>query len=726
LGTVALLVGLVAGVADRQLLDTSRFVSHADQVRQDPSVARHLAIELSDRLIQEEPDLVAFRPLLEGGIQAAIRSPAFRPIFRAAVAPLHRAWTGSAPSTVVLQVADVGAVLVAVTRALAPEAAARVPTGIEVQLARFGSGSPSRYAVSWLEAVRLLSWLCPLIALICFGAAVALARTRRRAATASVGVAIAGTGLVLALVTVVVTFLASRALPDTLHGALAEATWDELAAPLRDTALLAAAGGYLLTLAARWSPTTLADVDGWRAQLTTWRWSQLPPRPRLAIAAAATVLGLLLVLEPGAMLTTAAIGAGLVLGLHGLATLVRELGGRLLATAPGRRSRRQRRWWRRFGRRRESGEPVALSERAGADRARPDEGDRSRRLTIGVVVAMALALLAGLVVWNAAGSSSSARLSADDPTTCNGSALLCGRRYDQVSYPATHNSMSAADQPGWFMAEQPNGVIDQLDAGVRAFLIDTWYGQRTQRAGIVANTEETNATALAQAKAEFGADVVKSALRLRQSAGLVPEGPVSAYLCHSMCVLGSTAWEPLMVRVRSWLEQHPRQVITFILQDEVSPETTAQVFRDAGLLPFVYTPTADGVWPTLEQMIDSGHRVVVMAENQSGGTRYPWLLAAFHELQETPFNAVQVADLSCRANRGNPDATLFLVNHWLNQSLSRVSASRLANSDAVLGQRLTQCQRERGMLPNFVAVDYYNQGDLFGQVSRLNGLPGTP
>lgn len=702
LGTVALLVGLLAGVADRQLLNTSRFVDHADGVRQDPAVARYLAVELTDRIIHQQPDLVAVRPLLEAALQTTITSPAFRPVFRAAVAPLHQAWTGSAPSTVVLQVADVGAVLVAVSRTFLPDAAQHVPTGVEVRLARFGSGSAGRHVISGLRTVRVLSWSCPLLSLLCFGGVVALSRGRRRRALGGVGATVAGAGVAVALATVVVGLVVSRTTPATLHGALVAASWRELAAPLRNAALVVAGAGYLLTVAARWSAPVLG-VRAWRDWLSALSWQGLPTRTRLGVAVAATVLGVLLVLEPSAMLTISAISTGLVLALHGSAVLLREGIADLTGVV---RRRRQ------------------AADRTAASTADVGIEQHDRRITAGVVVAVALALLVVLVVRNSSGSVTSALLSADDPRACNGSVALCDRRYDQVSFPATHNSMAAADQPGWFLAEQPDGVIDQLDAGIRAFLIDTWYGQPTQRAGVIANTEETHATALAQAQQELGADVVASALRLRSSAGLVPQGPTAAYLCHALCVLGSTLWEPLMVQVRQWLQEHPRQVVTFILQDEVSPTTTAQVFADAGLLPFVYTPSRAGSWPTLEQMIDSGHRVVVMNENQGGGTRYPWQLSAFEELQDTPYDARQVSDFSCRLNRGPASAPLFLVNHWLNQSLARVSASRLANSDAVLGARLTQCRQERGLLPNFVAVDNYDQGDLLGQVDRLNGLGG--
>ena len=705
LGTVALVIGLLAGVADRQLLDTAHFVEHADRVRQDPAVVRHLAVALTDRLIQEQPDLVAVRPLLEGALQTAVRGPAFRPVFRTAVAPLHQAFTGAAPSTIVLRIADVGAVLIAVARTVLPDAAAeRVPAGIEVQLARLGSGGAGRHTVAGVRAAQVLSWLAPLVSLLCFGAVVALARGRRRAALGAVGVAIGLSGLGLALAGIVVTFVAGRFLPDTLRGALIAASWRELAAPVRNTALVAAAAGYLLAVAARTPAGTSlralaglgAGAGAWREWLGTVRWSDLPARVRVAVAVSATVLGILLVLEPSAMVTMLAIGTGLVLALHGVVTLAR-MAGSVLA-----------RWVHR--RRAEPDTTDGPGERE----------DETRRISAGVAVTVALILLLGLVVWNSVGSTAAASLRVRDQAACNGAVALCDRRYDQVSFPATHNSMAAADQPGWFLAEQPNGLIDQLDAGIRTFLIDTWYGQRTSRPGVIANTDDSHATALAQAKAEYGAAVIESALRLRHAAGLVPQGPRAAYLCHALCVLGSTRWEPLMARIHTWLDQHPREVVTFILQDEVSPSTTAEVFRDAGLLPEVYTPTG-GSWPTLEQMIDSGHRIVVMAENRGGGTRYPWLLPAFEEVQDTPFDARTVADFSCRLNRGPATAPLFLVNHWLNRPL-RVSASRQANSAAVLGTRLTTCERERGHLPNFVAVDHYDQGDLFGQVRRLNGL----
>ena len=92
-----------------------------------------------------------------------------------------------------------------------------------------------------------------------------------------------------------------------------------------------------------------------------------------------------------------------------------------------------------------------------------------------------------------------------------------------------------------------------------------------------------------------------------------------------------------MTAVEEWLAAHPREVVTFFVQDEVTPADTAEVFETAGLLPYVHTQVAGRPWPTLGQMIDSGRRVVVLMENHGGGTTYPWLMQGFDWVQDTPY-----------------------------------------------------------------------------------------
>src|SRR6185369_9324372 len=156
------------------------------------------------------------------------------------------------------------------------------------------------------------------------------------------------------------------------------------------------------------------------------------------------------------------------------------------------------------------------------------------------------------------------------------------------------------------------------------------------------------------------------------------------------------------------------------VQDQVSPEDTADLFEQAGLLPSVYTPVAGGEWPTLGAMIASGKRLVVLMENEDGGTTYPWLLPGFERSQDTPFlfrrPAQLESPLSCAANRGNPDASLFLLNHWVTDKSAEVTNAERVNASDVLLTRARECERERSLLPNYVAVDFYDPGDLFDVV----------
>jgi hypothetical protein len=182
--------------------------------------------------------------------------------------------------------------------------------------------------------------------------------------------------------------------------------------------------------------------------------------------------------------------------------------------------------------------------------------------------------------------------------------------------------------------------------------------------------------------------------------------------------------------LRTYLVNNPGAVVIVINQDEgVTPADIERAFDQAGLLDLVYRGPF-GPFPTLRAMIDSGQRLVVMAENEAD--EISWYPMAYRNLlQETPFSFKRTADLtdpsklaaSCRANRGPASAPLFLVNNWVDTTPTpRASAAEVVNAHSALLQRAQTCQRIRHRLPNLVAVDFYKRGDVFGVVRALNGL----
>ncbi|MFN8516640.1 MAG: hypothetical protein U0232_31805, partial [Thermomicrobiales bacterium] len=76
----------------------------------------------------------------------------------------------------------------------------------------------------------------------------------------------------------------------------------------------------------------------------------------------------------------------------------------------------------------------------------------------------------------------------------------------------------------------------------------------------------------------------------------------------------------------------------------------------------------------------------------------------------------------CAPNRGVVDAPLFLLNHWVARQPPDPGDAAIVNTYEFLLARARQCQQERGRLPNLIAVDFYQIGDLLRVVDELNNI----
>ncbi|MDA1280442.1 MAG: hypothetical protein O3B95_10475 [Chloroflexi bacterium] len=289
--------------------------------------------------------------------------------------------------------------------------------------------------------------------------------------------------------------------------------------------------------------------------------------------------------------------------------------------------------------------------------------------------------------------------------TCNGHLELCEKRYDEVTFPATHNAMSTSANR-WFFPAHDVSIRQQLDDGVRALLIDTHYWQ-------------TVASEIEQLKANrtLRPEVIALMENIITDFGAPPGG---TFLCHVTCWLGATHLTEALGEVREFLHENPNELITLIIQDAISSEDTQAAFVEAGLVPYLFEFEEGEQWPTLEEMIDSDRRLVVFAEQSKPPPG--WYLHAWDYIQDTPVNLRSVSELTCDANRGSTRNSLLLLNHWIDHTPpDRVHAAKM-NSSQVIFERAQMCADVRGMKPNFIAVNFHRQGDLFGAVDRLNRI----
>ena len=276
---------------------------------------------------------------------------------------------------------------------------------------------------------------------------------------------------------------------------------------------------------------------------------------------------------------------------------------------------------------------------------------------------------------------------------CNGSSQLCGKRFDGVVLPATHNSMSAASL-GFQIPNQPVGIPDQLKDGIRGFLIDTHYGRR-QADGSVATSDK----------------------------GM-------PYLCHVACEIGATALVPALRSMRSFLQRHPGNVLLLDVEDYVRPKQFVKAMKRSGLARYAYRGSTKQ-WPTLRTMIKRHQQVVVLNEHRAGAA--PWLhLDYFGIVQETAYTwdpATLITDpanwpASCAPNRGGTKGSLFLMNHWSPPVAPSPSGSAVVNAADTIVGRAKVCRFIRGRWPTLIAVDMFQSGGLFEAVRQLNAESG--
>ncbi len=263
--------------------------------------------------------------------------------------------------------------------------------------------------------------------------------------------------------------------------------------------------------------------------------------------------------------------------------------------------------------------------------------------------------------------------SVPDPK-CNGHEELCDRPFDGVAYPMTHNAMSNAEA-GWISPNQTFGITRQLNDGIRGMMLDTYD--------------------------EDGA----------------------LLLCHIFCAAGSQPLVEGLEEIRAFLEANPDEVISIIFENYITHAQTADAFEDSGLIDFVYAHEVGEPWPTIGELIAGGTRLVVFQEKLPQDAEFPWLMRIWDHAWETPFSFRTPEDFVCDPTRGDPANPLFLFNHFLTAPLGGNTAfAEMINHNPLFIDRALECEEENDDFANFVAVDFYEVGDLFEVVDELNGI----
>jgi len=259
---------------------------------------------------------------------------------------------------------------------------------------------------------------------------------------------------------------------------------------------------------------------------------------------------------------------------------------------------------------------------------------------------------------------------------CNGYESYCDKGYDELVYATAHNSYAVGKS---YSANQENSIEQQLFDGIRGVMLD-----------------------------------------------LVYHDDGSVHFCHTRCDKFLDAGQAVDVLsiFTNFIEQNPSEVITIFFENfsKVPASSVNEIFVNSGLINYVYTPSYAGVWPTLGEMIDNRQNVVVFTDELDDPASYPWYLNLNQYVSYNYYKSLNTEEWNCDVREGY--GSLFLLYHMKHVQVLG-STGYLPDTTIVDKTNSIEGINEHTMLCpqkiNFIAVDYYNHGDIVEYVTRLNG-----
>jgi hypothetical protein len=683
LAVILALASLATGYVKRELAEPEAFAARSvDALRSEEVrevIAEQVAVEMLER---GSPDLVASRPLVLTAVEAVLETDQFARVLRRAAVTAH-AVLMRGDRDVIVELEEANDVLVPAVESVSPELARQLPTELSPRIAEIRGSDAATWAVRVADGATTAALPLLVVALAAFGLAVAYAPDRRRAGGAA-GLALAvGAGVGLGAMGALRAQVLSHAeqlgvLSDEDARAAAGAAWDALAGGLEQWLLVVGIAGLAVAAGAVLAERGVDRSAALRRASDVVAGARLAPALSMLRGLALAALGALILLEVEPVFAAVILVVGGTLVLLGLAELLSMAGG------------------------------TARTPRLGARRRRRAAAASAAALAAGAAVAVALLSGGGPPTPPAEGEISA----------CNGLPELCDRRLDEVVLSGTHNSMAAADRPGWFFANQVRPIPRQLRDGIRLLMIDPHYGvvdsQGRVRTDLRAEGTDRNRVAR-----RLGAEAVGVAERLAGRLALVPtEGDREIFLCHTLCELGAERMSSTLDEIRGFLERNRFEVLVVLLESSVDAHDVEHEVEEADLAPYLTTLRRGDPLPTLRGMIASGRRLVILSEGDGGDA--PWHQPGFVFLQDTKIDSLLESPTACLPNRGTRENPILLMNHWIDRFPPPLGENRDLTQRRALMRRVRSCRRLRGRAPNLIAVDFYDRGDVVDVARELN------
>ncbi|MDA8904551.1 phosphatidylinositol-specific phospholipase C domain-containing protein [Flavobacteriaceae bacterium] len=254
---------------------------------------------------------------------------------------------------------------------------------------------------------------------------------------------------------------------------------------------------------------------------------------------------------------------------------------------------------------------------------------------------------------------------------CNGSYDLCNKRYNEVAYLTTHNAFNSK-QDRYFFPNQKTNITEQLNNGVRGLMIDVYDDNE------------------------------------------------SIVVYHAYKFLGSQPLSVYLNDIKDFLDNNPNEILTIILETYTSSNAIENEISKVGLLEYLHTQDVNSLWPKLQMMIDSNKRLVILSDKNDANENQSWYHYMWDFAVENKYGQI-----NCEFNRGNPENSLFIFNHFITSLTGNKDNANKVNSFKYFMNHITKCKDLKNKFPNFITVDFYEIGESLDVVCKLNTIGFT-
>ena len=199
LGAIVLFAGALAFYAREQIIDREAFADRAVDALEDDGLRLVVGREIVTYIVDRGAvDLAAARPLVESVVGTLIQTDPFRRVFRAAARETNKVFFNREAENALFDLGDAAEIVDFGLRSVSPNLAKELPDDLKPDLLTLRRREFAGATLAVADDIRILGIALPLLSLVMFAGAIAVAPDRRVGVLRS-GVAVGAVGALIAI-----------------------------------------------------------------------------------------------------------------------------------------------------------------------------------------------------------------------------------------------------------------------------------------------------------------------------------------------------------------------------------------------------------------------------------------------------------------------------------------------------------------------------------------------